>query len=172
MTRFRSEEYCRENVTGCHCDCHGRAAVVRQEFWSARTCQHCDHAAASCIMCLLLPIGSPATALDDQATLTKPQSGDPRSSNDGGRRLVLSCVGRAAAIRTRDSSCQSACLAHSVKTSAHWGAILTVAYGMNEFRSSKCLVCLCFSLLCVRYAHSVLLTCRAQSHDPIMGGRL
>ena len=104
--------------------------------------------------------------------LTKPQSGDPRSSNDGGRRLVLSCVGRAAAIRTRDSSCQSACLAHSVKTSAHWGAILTVAYGMNEFRSSKCLVCLCFSLLCVRYAHSVLLTCRAQSHDPIMGGRL
>ena len=85
---------------------------------------------------------------------------------------MLSCVGRAAAIRTRDSSCQSACLAHSVKTSAHWGAILTVAYGMNEFRSSKCLVCLCFSLLCVRYAHSVLLTCRAQSHDPIMGGRL
>ena len=102
-----------------------------------------------------------------QATVTKPQL-----SKDGGGRLVLSCVGRAAAIRTRDSSCPSACLAHSVKTSAHWGAILTVAYGMNEFRSSKCLVCLCFWLLCVRYADSVLWTYRAQSHDPIMGGRL
>ena len=102
-----------------------------------------------------------------QATVTKPQL-----SKDGGGRLVLSCVGRAAAIRPRDSSCPSACLAHSVKTSAHWGAILTVAYGMNEFRSSKCLVCLCFWLLCVRYADSVLWTCRAQSHDPIMGGRL
>ena len=127
---------------------------------------------ASCVYFSQLVLPPQPLGLVRSATVTKPQFSDPRSSNDGGRRLVLSCVGRAAAIRTRDSSCPSACLAHSVKTSAHWGAILTVAYGMNEFRSSKCLVCFCFWLLCVRYADSVLWTCRAQSHDPIMGGRL